>query len=235
MTLTGVHLLVLQRDRACLREGVARRLWMAGGMGTDGSHLTAMINLRNQLTSAQSRQPDWVRKLRRSIKGSDTPHWGFSIAALGFNDGDLLVEVIEEADQVEPVAVFDGIASTSPCLTFRQANRHCVPLRVYSCSRRAGLPGWGGRSGLVGALACWIPVFSSIERGVAEYAPLCVMIGASGVGARRYRRISPSMVSGGVLGCSAHPVAIAQQPAQFHGGGFEGLMNVAKSERGFLS
>ena len=73
MSFAGVHPLVLHRDGACLREGVARRPWMAGGMGTDGSHLTAMINLRNQLTSAQSRQPDWVRKLRRSIKGSDTP------------------------------------------------------------------------------------------------------------------------------------------------------------------
>ena len=31
-----VDLLVLQWDRACLREGVARRPWMAGGMGTDG-------------------------------------------------------------------------------------------------------------------------------------------------------------------------------------------------------
>ena len=31
-----VDLLVLQWDGACLREGVARRPWMAGGMGTDG-------------------------------------------------------------------------------------------------------------------------------------------------------------------------------------------------------
>jgi hypothetical protein len=54
-------LLVLQRERACLREGVARRLWTAGGMGTDGSRLTTMINLSNQLTSAQSTPEDWVR------------------------------------------------------------------------------------------------------------------------------------------------------------------------------
>ncbi|MGB0093686.1 MAG: hypothetical protein WBP81_14295, partial [Solirubrobacteraceae bacterium] len=58
--------------------------------------------------------------------------------------------------------VFDGIASTSPSWTFRQANRHRVPFLVYSCSRRAGLPGCGGWSGLIGALA-WIPVFSSID------------------------------------------------------------------------
>jgi hypothetical protein len=66
-------LLVLQRERACLREGVARRLWTAGGVGTDGSRLTTMINLSNQLTSAQGTPKDWVRKCGCSIKGSETP------------------------------------------------------------------------------------------------------------------------------------------------------------------
>jgi hypothetical protein len=37
MSLAGACLLVLQRDAACLREGVAWRPWMAGGMGTEGS------------------------------------------------------------------------------------------------------------------------------------------------------------------------------------------------------
>ena len=32
MSFAGVHPLVLQRDGACLREGVARRPWMAGGI-----------------------------------------------------------------------------------------------------------------------------------------------------------------------------------------------------------
>src|SRR5450755_2510304 len=71
--------------------------------------------------------------------------------------------------------VLDDIASTSPWCTFNAANRHWVPLRLYSCSRLAGLPAWGGRSGLTGALA-WIPVFSSIETtstfsGGSTYSP----------------------------------------------------------------
>ena len=33
----GSGALVLQRDGACLREGVARRPWMAGEMGMDGT------------------------------------------------------------------------------------------------------------------------------------------------------------------------------------------------------
>ena len=40
MSFAGARLLVLVRDGACLREGVARRPWMADGMGTDGRHLT---------------------------------------------------------------------------------------------------------------------------------------------------------------------------------------------------
>ena len=54
-------------------EGVARRPWTAGGMGTDGSRLTTLINLTNQLTTAQGTPKDWVRRCGRSIKDSDTP------------------------------------------------------------------------------------------------------------------------------------------------------------------
>ena len=67
---------------------------------------------------------------------------------LALEDRDLLLERIRS----KRLRVFEGIASTSPSWTFKQANRHCVPLRLYSCSRRAGLPGAAGRSGLVGAL-----------------------------------------------------------------------------------
>ena len=73
MSFAGARLLVLVRDGACLREGVARRPWMADGMGTEGRRLTRLIYLRNQQPSAQSRPTDWVRKCGRSIKGSDTP------------------------------------------------------------------------------------------------------------------------------------------------------------------
>ena len=44
MSFAGVHPLVLQRDGACLREAVARRPWMAGGMGTE----CAWINRRGE-------------------------------------------------------------------------------------------------------------------------------------------------------------------------------------------
>ena len=57
----------------CLREGVARRPWMAGGMGTDGSSLTRMIYLSSQSMSAQSNHRRWVERCGSSIKGSDTP------------------------------------------------------------------------------------------------------------------------------------------------------------------
>jgi hypothetical protein len=52
----------------CLREGVARRPWMAGGMGTDGTGLTPAIKLRNQSKSAHDTPKDWVEKGGRSIK-----------------------------------------------------------------------------------------------------------------------------------------------------------------------
>jgi len=48
-------------------EGVARRPWMADGMGTDDAQTPATNRPRH---SAQR----WVEKVRRSIKGSDTPH-----------------------------------------------------------------------------------------------------------------------------------------------------------------
>jgi hypothetical protein len=57
----------LRWDGACLREGVARRPWMAGGMGTDDARTTA--------TNQACHQPQrWVEKVDSSIKGSDTPH-----------------------------------------------------------------------------------------------------------------------------------------------------------------
>jgi len=56
----------LRRERACLREEVARRPWMAGGMGTDDAQAT--------LTNRPRHQPQrWVEKYGRSIKGRDTP------------------------------------------------------------------------------------------------------------------------------------------------------------------
>jgi len=58
--------------------------------------------------------------------------------------------------------VFEGIAVTSPVCTRKAANRFWVPLRVYSYSRRARLPGRAWMSARVGAFA-WMPVFSSIE------------------------------------------------------------------------
>ncbi len=39
---------VLQRDGACLREGVARRPWMAGGMGTDEAGTAKANRFRHQ-------------------------------------------------------------------------------------------------------------------------------------------------------------------------------------------
>jgi hypothetical protein len=81
MSFAGIHTLVLQRDGACLREGVARRPWMAGGMGTDGSHLTGhgrkSFDGHDRLEESTNKRPEQAtglgRKLRRSIKGSDTP------------------------------------------------------------------------------------------------------------------------------------------------------------------
>jgi hypothetical protein len=59
----------LRRDGACLREGVARRPWMAGGMGTHDARATT--------TNPPRHQPQrWVEKCECSIKGSDTPHNG---------------------------------------------------------------------------------------------------------------------------------------------------------------
>ena len=56
----------LRWDGACLREGVARRPWMAGGMGTDDA--------RNNHQQPAHHQPQrWVEKCGRSIKGSETP------------------------------------------------------------------------------------------------------------------------------------------------------------------
>jgi hypothetical protein len=57
----------------CLREGVARRPWMAVGIGPDGSHLTHMVTLVTQLTSVRNTPPDWVENSGRSIKDSETP------------------------------------------------------------------------------------------------------------------------------------------------------------------
>jgi len=61
-------------DHACLPlgkrgafEGVARRPWMAGGMGTDDARTPATNQPRHS-------PPRWVEKVGRSIKGSDTPH-----------------------------------------------------------------------------------------------------------------------------------------------------------------
>jgi hypothetical protein len=62
----------------CLREGVARRPWMAGGIGTDGSRLTPMVTLINQLTSVRNTYWAWVENAGRSIKESDTPHYGLA-------------------------------------------------------------------------------------------------------------------------------------------------------------
>jgi len=58
----------------CLREGVARRPRMAGGMGTDESRLAVTVNLSNQPRSAHGRATDWVENRGRSIKGSETPY-----------------------------------------------------------------------------------------------------------------------------------------------------------------
>jgi hypothetical protein len=61
-------------DHACLHlgkrgafEGVARRPWMADGMGTDDAQTPA--------TNRPCHSPQrWVEKVDSSIKGSDTPH-----------------------------------------------------------------------------------------------------------------------------------------------------------------
>jgi hypothetical protein len=52
----------------CLREGVARRPWMAGGMGTDGSRLTLSVYLSNQQPDLQSVPIVGLKPPRRSIK-----------------------------------------------------------------------------------------------------------------------------------------------------------------------
>jgi len=69
---------LLRRDGACLREGVARRPWMAGGMGTDDARS------HNQ-QPARHKPQRWVEKVGRSIKGSDTPQ----LTRVQADDGDL--------------------------------------------------------------------------------------------------------------------------------------------------
>ena len=65
----------------CLREGVARRPWMAGGMGTDGSRLTDTLCLSNQQAGSQSVTIVGLKNPRRSIKESETPHRRAGICA----------------------------------------------------------------------------------------------------------------------------------------------------------
>jgi hypothetical protein len=56
----------LRRDGACLREGVARRPWMAGGMGTDDARSHHQQPARHQPQRV-------VEKVGRSITNSETP------------------------------------------------------------------------------------------------------------------------------------------------------------------
>ena len=61
---------VLQRDGACLREGVARR----HGRWRNPARTTPRSSLRTTTNQPRHNAQRWVEKVGRSIKGSDTPH-----------------------------------------------------------------------------------------------------------------------------------------------------------------
>ena len=60
---------VLQRDGACLREGVARR----HGRWRNPARTTPRSSLRTTTNQPRHNAQRWVEKVGRSIKGSDTP------------------------------------------------------------------------------------------------------------------------------------------------------------------
>jgi hypothetical protein len=60
--------LVLLRDAGCVREGVARRSWTAGGTSAGRGLLTSLIYLINQQTESQSVPSVGLIPPRRSIK-----------------------------------------------------------------------------------------------------------------------------------------------------------------------
>ena len=91
---------VLQRDGACLREGVARR----HGRWRNPARTTPRSSLRTTTNQPRHNAQRWVEKVGRSIKGSDTPqiaaihraleqgvNWIDTAAAYGFGHSEQIV------------------------------------------------------------------------------------------------------------------------------------------------
>jgi hypothetical protein len=70
----GTAPLQLLRDGGCLREGVARRPWMAGGMGTDDARTTTTDQVPHQPQRV-------VETCGRSITNSETPQLAGGVCA----------------------------------------------------------------------------------------------------------------------------------------------------------
>jgi len=73
MSIASARPFLLPGLEAALREGVARRPWMADGSGTDGTGLTPVLYLSNQQSGSQSVPIVGLKELRRSIEESETP------------------------------------------------------------------------------------------------------------------------------------------------------------------
>ena len=79
---------------------------------------------------------------------------------------DLGLELLEEVEELDAAVALVDVSLISPVCTSSAASSATVPWRLYSNSRRAGLPGSIGIVGRIGSLA-WIEVFSSIETTIA--------------------------------------------------------------------
>jgi len=80
MSIASARPFLLPGLEAALREGVARRPWMADGLGTDGTGLTPVLYLSNQQSGSQSVPIVGLKELRRSIEESETPQVRLHIA-----------------------------------------------------------------------------------------------------------------------------------------------------------